>query len=112
VFLDGTVLLLLAISAGALPSSTIFCCTFLPLLLFGFPSFACFLFPSQAKPVAMKRHRKRGRLKTDTAVKGSMGGLAKEALSCNTCHTNPDVPACPTKQIADGDAIFAEWLES
>ena len=91
--LTGLCFCLLAISAGALPSSTIFCCTFLPLLLFGCPLFARFLFPSQAKPVAVKRHRKRGRLKTDTVAKGSMGGLAQEEL------------------LSDASAVHAElWI--
>ena len=77
--LAGLCFCLLAISAAALPSSTIFCCTFLPLLLVGCPLFARFLFPSQAKPVAVKRHRKRGRLKTDTVANGSMGDSVQEA---------------------------------
>jgi hypothetical protein len=66
--LAGLCLCLLAISASALPSSTVFCCASLPLLLYGYPLFARFLIPSQAKPVAVKRHRKRVRLKTDTLV--------------------------------------------
>jgi hypothetical protein len=59
----------------------------MPLLLFGCPLFARFLIPSQVKPVAVKRHRKRVRLKTDA-------------------------PACHTKWILDGGGIFAEWPES
>jgi hypothetical protein len=56
-------LCLLAISASAFPSSTVFCCASLPLLLHECTFFARFLIPSQAKLVAVKRHRKRVRLK-------------------------------------------------
>ena len=78
--LAGLCFCLLAISAAALTSSTIFCCIFqvLPLLLFGCPLFPRFLFPSQAKPVAVKRHRKRGRLKTDTVANDNIGASGQE----------------------------------
>ena len=81
--LAGLCFCLLAISAAALPS-TIFCCTFLPLLLFGCPLLARFLIPSQAKPVAVKRHRKRVRLKRDTVANDSMGVSVQEALASDT----------------------------
>ena len=84
--LAGLCFCLLAISAAALTSSTIFCCIFqvLPLLLFGCPLFARFKFPSQAKPVAVKRHRKRGRLKTDTVANDNIGASGQEALATDT----------------------------
>ena len=65
--LAGLCFCLLALSAAAIPSSTIFYCTFVPLLLFGCSLFArSLLLPSQAKPVvAVKQHRKHGRLKAD-----------------------------------------------
>jgi hypothetical protein len=82
--LAGLCLCLLAISAAAVPSSTVFCCAFLPLLLFGYPLFARLIIPSQAKPVAVKRHRKRVRLKTDTVANDSIGASVPEALASNT----------------------------
>ena len=78
--LAGLCFCLLAISAAA-PPSTIFCRSFLPLLLFGFPLFARFLIPSLAKPVAMKRHKKRGRLKMAAVVKDSIGASVQETLA-------------------------------
>jgi hypothetical protein len=75
---------LLAISAAALSSSTIFLCTFLPLLLFGCPLFARFFIPSQAKPVAVKRHRRRVRLKTDTVANDSIGASGQKAQATDT----------------------------
>jgi hypothetical protein len=68
---------LLAISAVDLTPSTIFCCTFLPLLLFGCPLFDRFLISSQVKSIAVKRHRKCGRLKMDTAVAYERRSLGK-----------------------------------
>ena len=53
--LAGLCFCLLAISAATLTSFTIFCCTFLPLLLLGCSLSARFLFPSQTKPVAGKQ---------------------------------------------------------
>jgi hypothetical protein len=70
--LVGLCFCLLAISAAA-PPSTIFCCTFLSCLLFGCPLFARYLIPSQAKPVAVKRHRKPVRLKKDAVMNDSIG---------------------------------------
>jgi hypothetical protein len=78
-FLAGLCFCLIAISAAALTSSTIFCCTFLALLLFGYLLFARLLISSQAKPVAVKRHRKRGRLKSDTAENDHIGVPLHEA---------------------------------
>jgi len=109
--LAGLCFCLLAISAAA-PPSTIFCRSFLPLLLFGFPLFARFLIPSQAKPVAVKRHKKRARLKTAAVVKDSIGASVQMSLSNNYSHTILDSFACHTKWISDGSAIFAEWPES
>ncbi len=51
---EGLCICLLAISFVDLTSSTFFFCTFLPLLLFGCPLFARFLFPGQVKPVVVK----------------------------------------------------------
>ena len=84
--LVGLCFCLLAFSAAAPPSSTIFCCTFLPLLLFGCPLIARFLIPSQAKPVAVKRHRKRVRLKTDRVANDSIGTSVQEAQALPFCH--------------------------
>jgi hypothetical protein len=77
------------------------CChgTFLPLLLFGCPLFARFLFTSQAKPVAMKQHRKRGRLKTDTVANDSIGASFQEALATDATL---DAFAFNTELISDG----------
>ena len=92
--LAGLCLCLLAISASAFPSSTVFCCASLPLLLHGCPFFARFLIPSQAKPVAVKRHRKRVRLKTDTVANDSIGASVQEARANNTSR---DAFAFPTE---------------
>ena len=81
--LAGLFLCLLAISAAALPSFTVFCFAFLPLMLFGCLLFARLIIPSQAKPVAVKRHRKRVRLKTDTVANDSIGTSDQEALASN-----------------------------
>jgi len=101
--LAGLCFCLLAISAVDLTSSTIFCCTFLPLLLFGCPLFARFLIPSQVKPVAVKRHRKRGRLKTDTTVayectRGSVKGAFANDIA-------RDVSASPFKLLPSVDLL-------
>jgi hypothetical protein len=82
--LAGLCLCLLAISAAAFPSSTVFCCAFLSLLLFGCPLFARLIIPSQAKPVAVKRHRRRVLLKTDTVANDSIGASVPEALASNS----------------------------
>ena len=79
--LAGLCFCLLAISAATLTSSTIFCCTFLPLLLLGCSLSARFLFPSKTKPVAGKRYKKRGRLKTDTVTNNSLGASLIEGLA-------------------------------
>jgi hypothetical protein len=55
----------------------------MPLLLFGCPLFARFLIPSQVKPVAVKRHRKRVRLKTDEGANDSKASV-QDALAIHT----------------------------
>jgi hypothetical protein len=55
----------------------------MPLLLFGCPLFARFLIPSQVKPVAVKRHRKRVRLKTDALVNDSKASV-QNAVAIHT----------------------------
>ena len=101
--LAGLCFCLLAISAVDLTSSTIFCCTFLPLLLFGCPLFARFLIPSQVKPVAVKRHRKRGRLKTDTTVAYECTrGSVKGAFANDTAR---DASASPFKLFTSVDLL-------
>ena len=103
--LAGLCLCLLAVSASDLTSSAIFCCTFLPLLLFGCPLFARFLIPSQIKPVAAKRHRKRGRLKTDTTVAYDSTGISLNGALAN--GSTLEVLASPFKLwIADGRLTF------
>ncbi len=82
--LAGLCFCLLVISAAALSSSSIFRCTFLPLPLFGCPLSARFFIPSQAKPVAVKRHRRRVRLKTDTVANDSIGASGQKALATDT----------------------------
>jgi uncharacterized membrane protein YciS (DUF1049 family) len=105
-FLAGLCFFLLAISAAALTSSTFFCCTFLALLLFGFLLFARLIISSQAKLVAVKRHRKRGRLKTDTVATASIGSLAKDVLAKDIT-----MDSCSLHKlwISDGIAIFSMW---
>ena len=115
--LAGLCLCLVAISASALPSSTVFCCASLPLLLYGYPLFARFLSPSQAKPVAVKRHRKRVRLKTDTVVNDRIGASVREALAN---YTTRDAFAFPaelwnsdffgTSFMAVSDAVFVAGI--
>jgi hypothetical protein len=115
--LVGLCFCLLAFSAAAPPSSTIFCCTFLPLLLFGCPLIARFLIPSQAKPVAVKRHRKRVRLKTDTVVNDRIGASVREALANYTTRDAFAFPAelwnsefCGTSFMAVAAALFVAGI--
>jgi hypothetical protein len=98
---------LLAISAAAIPSSTIFYCTFVLLLLFGCSLFArSLLLPSQAKPVvAVKQHRKHRRLKTDK-VENDTGASMHKALVNNI---DVDLLSFPTNWISDGKEIFSKW---
>ena len=74
-------------------------------MLFGCPLFARFLIPSQAKPVAVKRHRKRVRLKTDAVANDSIGASVQETRANK-------VSACHAQLISDGGTIFAEWPEN
>jgi hypothetical protein len=110
-FLAGLCFCLIAISAAALTSSTIFCCTFLALLLFGYLLFARLLISSQAKPVAVKRHRKRGRLKSDTAVSDSIRGFSDSkhmSLASNISQNDVSI----STRVSDGKATFSNWPES
>jgi hypothetical protein len=99
---------LLAISAAALPS-TFFCRSFLPLLLFGGTLFSRFFIPPHAKPVAVKRHRKRGRLKTETAVNASIGTLVKEALP-TCCRGSSLIAVAVALSVAEVAGIIATAL--
>ena len=99
---------LLAISAAALPS-TFFCRSFLPLLLFGCTLFSRFFIPPQAKPVAEKQHRKRGRLKTETAVNANIGTLVKEALP-TCCRGSSLIAVAVALSVAGVAGIIAAAL--
>jgi hypothetical protein len=68
-------------------------------------SSARFLIPSQAKPVAVKRHRKRVRLKTNRVANDNIGFSVQEAQANKAF-------ACHAVGISDGSTIFAEWPEN
>ncbi len=105
--LAGLCICFLAISAAAIPSSTIFYCTFVPLLLFGCSLFArSLLLASQARPVvAGKQHRKHGQLKMDKVENDSGASMQKTFIN----DIDVDSLSIWKNWILDGKEISSNW---
>jgi hypothetical protein len=97
-------------SLPAVTSSTMFCCCFLPLLLFRCPFklFARLLIISQAKPVVLKLHRRLRRLRPDPVANNSVEASKQRVLAC---YITLDAGSFQRKWISDGIAIFSNWLK-
>ncbi len=104
-------------------------------LAIGCPLFSRLLIPSQAKPVTVKRHRRRGRLRPDTVANDSVGDSVHGALVTDTTleffafsakffilHRSfetkgvsllrhSDSGSFQRKWISDGIVILSNWLK-